>query len=164
MKVILIPSTPEGWMQLFVVFGFIICLGIAIVVWRYVFPPAVQKLAADERYLQALAVYIEALRSDDPTRDERRTARAAATTYLINDCGIPSEEAATNMNLMVAAYDHDQSFELRDAGFVFEESGDFELALAYFERAARLQEEHDAKDYQFLQRCIARVRNKVQSR
>jgi hypothetical protein len=137
---------------------------IGVVVYQWLWPSASKKVLDDDRYHQALAVYIDSLRGEEPTRDDRRAALAAATLYLVNQHGIPSADAAQRMLLMVAAYDREQSYELRHEAIAFEEAGDYESALTYFERAARLQEDHDPADYRFLQACIARVRGKVRPR
>jgi tetratricopeptide (TPR) repeat protein len=163
MRIFIIPNSTEDWVILLTVLALVIGIGIGVTVWQRLWPPATKKLLEDDRYHQALAVYAGNLPAEEPTRDDRRSALAAATLYLVNEHGIDSREAAPNVRLVVAAYDRDQSYELRHEGLAYEEAGDPESALAYYERAARLQEEHDPKDYQFLLRCADRVRRKVRS-
>jgi tetratricopeptide (TPR) repeat protein len=161
MKVILIPTTTQGWVLLLLTIGIIVAIGFVIVAWQGLFPSATKKVLKDDRYHQALAVYRQHLGLDEPTLDPRRDAFAAATEFLVKAHGIRSAEAASNMRLMVAAYDRDQSFELRNEAAIYEEAGDYQSALANYEQAARLQQEHDQKDHEVLQRCIARVRRKM---
>jgi hypothetical protein len=158
------PTTDEGWAHLLIGLAVVGCVVVGILAWRRLFPPAIEKLQRDQRYHQALAVYAANLRTEEPTREERRAALAAATAYLVNEHGVPEAEAAPNVRLLVAAYDREQSYELRHQALALEEAGDHESALAYFERAARLQKEHDRQDYRFLQRCVARVRGKMRTR
>ncbi len=161
MRVILIPSTTEGWVLLLIVLGGVICIGLAIAAWQRLFPSAIKKVLKDSRYHQALAVYRQHLGPEELALDDRRDAFTVATVYLVKEHGIPPEEAGPNMRLMVAAYDRDQSFDLRNDAAIYEEAGDYQSALVNYERAARLQEEHDQKDFEVLQRCIARVRRKM---
>jgi tetratricopeptide (TPR) repeat protein len=162
MRIIWIPTTTEGWVELLIGIGVIIAIGLAIAAWQGLFPSATKKLLKDDRYRQALRVYSEAVGAqEEPTLDDRREAFAAAAEYLVSEHGIPSAEAARNMRLMVAVYDRDQSYDLRNDAAIYEEAGDYQSALVNYERAARLQEQHDRKDYDVLQRCIARVRRKI---
>jgi hypothetical protein len=64
----------------------------------------------DDGYRQALAVYLKHLRTQEPTREDRRAALAAAIAHLVTELGIPPTEASPNMGLVVAAYDRDQSY------------------------------------------------------
>ena len=161
MRIILIPSTTEGWVLLLIFLGGVICVGLAIAGWQRLFPSALKKVLKDGRYHQALEVYRQHLEPEKVTLDDRREAFTAATVYLVKEHGIPTEEAGANMRLMVAAYDREQSFDLRHDAAICEEAGDYQSALVNYERAARLQEEHDQKDFEVLQRCIARVRRKM---
>ncbi len=160
MRVIFIPDTPE----FLVVLAALVLLVIGIALYQWLRPPAIKRLLPDGRYQQALAVYAANLGQPEPTPDERRQALAVAAEYLSREHGIAAEEAAANLRVLVAAYDRDQSYELRHEALAYEQAGAFQLALECFERAARLQEEHDPKDHQFLQRCVARVRGKVRPR
>jgi tetratricopeptide (TPR) repeat protein len=158
MRVIFLPTDPEVWLVVLA----ILVLGIGVALYKSIWPSASQKVLQDGRYHQALTVYVESLpEEEEPTRDDRRAALAAATLYLVNEHGIPSAEAAPNMQRMVAAYDREQSYELRHEGIACEEAGDYESALAFYERAARLQEDHDPADHRFLLGCADRVRGKV---
>jgi tetratricopeptide (TPR) repeat protein len=159
MRFIYIPEDPLVWL----IVGAIVLFGIGYAVFRSIWPATIDKLQSDDRYRQALAVYAGNLpQQEEPTRDDRRNAFVAAAAYLTTDHGIAAEEAERNLRLVVAQYDREVSYDLRHEALGYERAGAHQLALEYFERAARLQEEHDPKDYQFLQRCIARVRKKVQ--
>lgn len=163
MRVIFIPNSNE---EIAIIVGVIVLvLGIAVVVsfYKRLFPSTISRLASDMRYRQALGVYVGNLQSEDPTREERRAAVIEAISYLVNDHGIPSAEASTNMRLVVATFDHDQSLALRQEGAAHEEAGDYASARAYYERAARLQEEHDPADHGFLLQCIARVSARIRT-
>lgn len=164
LRIIFVPTTAEGWTFVLIVVALVIGVGIGVAAWQRLWPSATKKVLADVRYRQALAVYIENLGAEEPTREDRRDALRMATLYLVNEHHIQSVEAAPNMRLVVAAYDHEQSHELRSEAQAYEMAGDYESALAYYERAARLQEEHDPKDYQVLLRCIDRVGRKIGSR
>ena len=163
MRVFFVPGSDEGWFLLFAVLALIIAGGIGVVVWTRLFPSAKAKALADKRYQEALAVYAEHLQTDDPTTEDRRTAFAEATMYLVDQHGIPSAEASSNLRLMVAEYDRERSYDLRNDALAYEEAGDYASAAIYYERAARMQQEHDPKDCQFLLQCVARVRRKLGS-
>src|SRR5262245_24419376 len=137
MRVIFLPTSPEAWIGVLIV----VALLIGVVLYQRLWPSASQRALEDGRYHQALAVSADNLPGEEPTRDDRRAAVAAATLYLVKEHGIPSAEAAPNMRRVVAAYDREQSYELRHEAIAYEEAGDYESALAYFVRAARLQEE-----------------------
>jgi tetratricopeptide (TPR) repeat protein len=167
MRVIILPSSDEGWLSLLICLALVIAVGVAIFVWQYFWPSTRVKVLADERYRQALVVYADKLQREDavePTREERQAAFTEATEFLVREHGIPSAEAAARRHLMVAAYDRDQSYELRNEALGFEEAGAYASAIACYERAARLQEENDPKDHQFLLKCVSRVRRKQGSR
>ena len=42
---------------------------------------------------------------------------------------MPREEADRNVRLLMAAYDRDRSYELRELALLFEQAGDFDSAL-----------------------------------
>jgi tetratricopeptide (TPR) repeat protein len=145
--------------------GLVVALVIGFAIYQWLRPPAIQKLAGDNRYLEALSVYTANLPTEgEPTREDRFRAHVAAAGYLTEQHAIAEAEADANLRVMVAEYDKERSYELRYDALAYEEAGAYDLALDCFERAARLQEEHDPKDYQFLQRCIQRVRAKAQSK
>jgi tetratricopeptide (TPR) repeat protein len=132
-----------------------------IVLYTWLRPPAWKNLLDDRRYQQALTIYAATLRHEELTHDKRRQALADAIWHLIADHDIAPKEAESNMRLVVARYDRDQSYELRNEASTYEQEGAYDIALDYYNRAARWQEEHDPKDCQFLKRCAARVRRKV---
>jgi tetratricopeptide (TPR) repeat protein len=137
---------------------------VGVVAYQRLRPPAWERLLRDGRYHQALAVYATNLQHEEPTADDRRQALAAAVEYLTKEHGVAPEEARQNLPLVVARFDRDRSYELRHEAVAYEQAGAYGLALEYYERAARWQEEYDPKDYQFLQGCAARVRRKARPR
>jgi hypothetical protein len=157
MRIIFIPDTPEFWL----IAAAVLALIIVIAVYRWLRPPAAERLIADPRYRQALEVYAGNLQHEDPTYDDRQAALAVAADYLAAEHGVPAEEAEANLRLVAAVYDRERSYELRHEAIAYEQAGAYDQALDYYERAARWREGHDAEDYQFLQRCAARVRGKV---
>jgi hypothetical protein len=159
MRPIFIPDSPEPWL----IVAAIVAVGLGIAAYQWVRPPAWKKLLQDDRYRKALDVYAEAVGRDDQSAGVRRQALAAGTAYLADECGIPVEEGEPNLLRVVAVYARDQSYELRHEAVAFEQAGAYDMALDCYQRAAWWQEDHDPKDYQFLQRCIARVRCKARS-
>src|SRR5262245_47964242 len=143
MRFIIFHDTPEFWAAL----GMVVLAIIGVAIYQWLRPPAVKKVAADGRYQQAMSVYIDNTPREDPSREDRQKALAVATEYLMGEHGIPAEEAGANLLLLVKEYDREQSYELRHEALAYEQAGAYELALDYFERAARLQEEHDPEDY-----------------
>ncbi len=160
MRPIFIPDTPEAWLGI----AAIVVLVVGILIYQWIRPPAWKKLIQDDRYRQALKVYAEVVHRDHELCDVRQQALAAGTAYLANEHGLAAEEASRNLRHVVAQYARDQSYELRNEGAAHEQAGAYELALDLYQRAAWWQEENDPKDYQFLQRCIARVRGKTGAR
>jgi tetratricopeptide (TPR) repeat protein len=159
-RIIIWNDTPEFLAAI----GIVVALVIGVAVYQWLRPPGWQRLLKDGRYHQALAVYAANLQHGDPTADDRRRALAAAVQYLTAEHAVPAEDAAANLRLVVAQYDRDRSYELRNEAVAHEQAGAYGLALEYYERAARWQQEHNPKDYQFLQTCVARVRSKVRPR
>jgi len=161
-RIIFLPDNPD-----------LILIGVAVVVlavvgvalYQWIRPPALPKLREDPRYQQALEVYVRGLAHDPlespPTPEERQAALDLAAESLTKEHAVPADEARKNLRLVVAAHDKELSYELRHEALVHEQNGAYDLALDCFERAARLQVEHDREDHEFLQRCIARVRGKV---
>jgi hypothetical protein len=160
MRVLYIPQDPLVWL---LIAGLVVAV-LVVAFFRRLFPSATKKALADPRYHQALAVYVDRLPGEDPTREERWDALDVATRYLIDEHGVAPAAAGPNLRRVVQQYDREQSYDLRHQGIAHEEAGEFEQALVYYERAARLQEQHDRADYEFLQRCVARVRGKVRPR
>jgi tetratricopeptide (TPR) repeat protein len=160
MRFIIWDDSPQFWSAVAIVL--LIVIGVCIYQWLR--PPAWQKLFGDRRYHQALSVYGANLARENPTSEERRLVLDAAVEYLTKEQGIPAEEARSNLRLVSARYDRDRSYELRQEAVFYEQAGAYDLALDYYERAARWQEQHDPKDHQFLLGCAARVRKKVRSR
>jgi hypothetical protein len=118
------------------------------------------RLVKDPRYEQALQVYADGLRTDtEPTREEKKNALAAAVNYLQND-GIPAAKAEKSLRLLVGELERERSYDLRTQAAEFEEASEWEKAIEYYRRAADLREEWDPADYQFLLKCINRVRGK----
>jgi hypothetical protein len=160
MRPIFIPDTPEAWIAI----AAVVVLIVGIVLYQWIRPPVWKRLMQDDRYRQALKVYAEVVHRDHSLSDVRHQAVAAATAYLVNQHRIVAGEADRNLRHVVAEYARDQSYELRNEGAAHEQAGAYDLALDFYQRAAWWQEEHNPKDYQFLQRCIARVRGKAGAR
>lgn len=160
MRVIFIPESPEVWLVL----GIVLLLLIAFCIYRQIRPPLLQRLLADQRYRQALAIYAGNLPGESPPPEDLEKAFALACDCLIRDLGVPAAEAGPNLRLVVKDYDRARSYDLRHEALAYEEAGAHDLAVEFFERAARLQERHDPEDHAFLMRCVARVRGKVRPR
>lgn len=160
MRFIVIPEDPTVW--LFV--GLVLLGALGYAAFRGIWPSAQDRVRGDARYREALRVYAAALPQEVPTREERRQAMAVATEHLTAQHALAAAEADKGLRVLVADLDRARSYDLRHDALAYEQAGAFELALELFDQAARLQEEHDAKDHQFLQRCIARVRGKVRPR
>lgn len=162
MRFFILPDSPE----VYLIGLATLVIGIIVVaLYQWVRPPLLKTLLNDERYLHALTVYTNHLPTDtEPSREQRHDARARAAEYLTREHGIAAVDAERNVRVVVAALDKDRSYELRQDAVTYEQAGAYELALDHYERAARLQEEHDKEDHAFLQRCIARVRKKVRAR
>ncbi len=165
MRIIFLPEDPD---MILAAVAVLVLLVIGVAVYQWLRPPLLPKLREDSRYQQALEVYARGLPHDPsespPTPEERRVALDLAVEYLTKEHALPAEEARKNLGLVVAAYDKDLSYELRNEALIHEQNGAYDLALDRFERAARLQVEHDPEDHAFLQRCIARVRGKAPKR
>jgi hypothetical protein len=154
------PDNPEYYVIAGV--ALVVLVGV-VALYQYFFPPAVDRLRTDPRYQAAFTLYTTNLQFENPTRDDRQAALAVAATYLEGE-GVPADEARRNLQLIVAGYDRERSYDLRHEALAYEQLGANELALEYFERAAMWQEDHDRTDSQFLQRCIARVQGKIRPR
>jgi hypothetical protein len=157
MRIIFIPDSPAAW----IVIAAVLALIAGVVIYQWLRPPAWKKLAQDDRYRHALAVYAEAVGREDQLCDVRRQALDSATEYLVTGHGIPAAEAAPNLRRVVAEYARERSYELRNEAVAYEQEGAYDLAMDLYQRAAWWQEHYDPKDYQFLQKCVARVRGKV---
>ena len=160
MQIIIIPESPIVWL---IIAGLLVC-GVGIGLYQWLRPPAWQKLLQDDRYRQALKIYAATVRQEEAMCDVRRKALAVAIEYLVNDHGIPAAEAESNLRRIVVQYAREQSYELRNEAVAYEQEGSYDQALDCYQRAAWWQEDHDPKDYQFLQRCVTRVRGKARSR
>jgi tetratricopeptide (TPR) repeat protein len=159
MRPIFLPGDPETWVVAIVV---LVVLFIGHVIYQWLRPPVLQKVTADPRYPQAMGVYVGHLPVDaEPSWEQRQDAFAAAVEYLTREHGLPAEEAEKGLRVLVGEYNKGLSYDLRHEALTYEQAGAYDLALDYFERAARLREGFDAEDYEFLQRCVARVRAKA---
>jgi tetratricopeptide (TPR) repeat protein len=158
---IIIPESPRAWLIIAAFLAIAVAGAVGIALYQWLRPPVWKKLVQDERYCQALNVYAEAVQHQDQLCDVRPQALAMGSAYLMTEHGIPAEEAAPNLRCVVAVYARDQSYGLRYEAVAYEQADAYDVALDYYQRAAWWQEDHDPKDYQFLQRCIARVRGKV---
>lgn len=161
MRVFYLPDT----MELLAILGFLLVVGIGVAAYQWLRPPAAKKLFEDDRYRQGLSIFSGNLPAErEATDEERKNALAGAVDFLAREHGIPAEEASRNLWVLIGEYDREQSYELRQEGITYEQAGAHELALDCYERAARLRKEHDREDYEFLLRCIARVRGKARPR
>ncbi len=124
-----------------------------------------RRLLKDPKYVQALEVYAATLpKPDDPsTLELRKEALATAITFLVTEKSVRKAEAETNLKLIIAQQEEQHSRFLRQQALVHEEAGEWNEALDRYEEAAELRELWDAKDYAFLQKCIARVERKQAS-
>jgi hypothetical protein len=161
MRVYFIPESPDVYIFAAV---FLVVAVACVTLYRRIFPPAALKLLADPRYQEALSIYTNHLRIEGPTRADRRAALAAASDHLVDERGVPAEEARLNLQSAVAGHDRERSYDMRHEALACEEAGEHEMALDYFERAAMWQEDHDPEDIQFLERCMTRVRGKIRPR
>jgi hypothetical protein len=118
------------------------------------------RLVKDSRYQLALHVYVQGLPGDsEPTGEDKKKAFAAGVEFL-QKSGVPAEKAEPALRLLVGELERGRSYELREQAVEHEQAGEWEQAIDYYEQAARLREEWDRKDHEFLLKCIKRVRDK----
>lgn len=157
MRFFIIPNDSE----LILIGGGILLLLGGILLFRWLRPPLIRRLLDDPRYLEALSIYLQHLPPEgDPSPADRHTASTAAVDYLSEQCAIPREQAQMHLGVIEGEYLKNRSYELRETALGYEQAGAYDLAAEYFARAAELRKDHDAEDYEFLQRCIHRVHKK----
>jgi tetratricopeptide (TPR) repeat protein len=118
------------------------------------------KLARDERFDQALQVYDGVLKEiETPTADDKRIAYDTALKFL-GEQGIPAQEAEANFRVLLGERDLDDSKTARAIGAAHEQAGEWAEAISSYQEAAALRREWDPADYDFLLKCIDRVRKK----
>jgi hypothetical protein len=150
--------------------------------WRYLIPPGLatsltivvllcvcvyrsaesrtKRLLKNSSYQQAVEVYVKSLPADkEPDREDRKKAIAAGVEFLQNS-GIPAEQAESSLRLLIGELERGHSYDFRNQAVEHEQAGEWEQAIANYEKAARLREEWDRSDYEFLLKCIKRVRDK----
>lgn len=121
-----------------------------------------RRLLQDAKYIQALEIYAATLPKPDEesTLELRKLALSTALDFLVTEKSVPRNEAETNLKLILALQEEQQSKLLRHQALLHEEAGEWNEALDLYEEAAELRELWDAKDFAFLQKCIARVERK----
>ena len=106
-------------------------------------------------------MYTKVLKSyPQRTQEDRNRAMASAVEVLKTIHGLSPQVAGANLRLVLAELDRQRSYDLRSLAVQYEMSGDWEQALQHYEQAASLRVERDDRDYQFLMKCIQRVRDK----
>ena len=144
--------------------GLVTALGIvaAIGVCIYLSAKArARRLLKDNRYQQALAVYATSLPTgSEANREEIENAIAGGVEYLQQTYGIPAQKAEPRLRFLVKELERERSYELRNQGAEHEQAGEWEQAIEYYGQAARVREKWDQADYEFLLKCIQRVRDK----
>jgi hypothetical protein len=121
----------------------------------------VQRLLQDPKYTQAAEIYSASLPKDDEesTKEHREQALIAAIDFLVEK-SIPRAEAAANLKKIISHHEELRSKHLRQQALAAEMAGDWNEAIDLYEEAAELRELWDEKDFEFLQKCIARVAKK----
>jgi hypothetical protein len=131
-----------------------------VIIWYLSARSRANRLLKDDRYQEALQVYGKGLPAEgEPTREQKQKSLASAVEFLQN-YGIPAATGEERLRLLIGELDRDRSNELRGFAVDFEQSGEWEQAILLYEQAARLREDWDPKDHQFLLKCIERVRSK----
>lgn len=145
---------------LLVILGGIVAIGFAI----RSFPTKitqVERLLKDERYRQAADVYHSSLPppEEETTVADRRRSLGLATEFLVEK-SVPRAQAEANLRSVVSFQEEMRSRELRVQAVLHEQAGEWDEALDLYEEAAELREMWDAKDRDYLRKCIARVEQK----
>ena len=139
---------------------FLIGIACAIMAFIRLVPTAgarVRKLMRDVSYREALEVYCANLPTEsEPDREDKTEAMAAALAYL-RTTALPPRLAEANFRFLIGESERARSYQLRHQALAHEEAGEWEQAIEHYQQAADLREEWDAKDYQFLLKCIERV-------
>ena len=139
---------------------------VLIVVAAIYFVPTQRKKARrvlqDARYIQASEIYAATLPKpeEESTLALRKAALETAIEFLVVEKSVPRTDAAANLKLILSLQEEQLSKHLRQQALVHEEAGEWNEALDLYEEAAELRELWDAKDFAFLQKCIARVERK----
>ena len=121
-----------------------------------------RRMLKDPQYAQAVEVYERSLPGPDEesTADLRKQAFAAAVEFLTTAKSLGKSEAEARLRKIISWREEEKSKYLRQQALAYEETGDWNEALDHYEEAAELRELWDAKDFAFLQKCIARVEKK----
>lgn len=122
----------------------------------------VRRLLQDARYIQASEIYAATLPKpeEESTLALRKAAFETALEFLVAEKSVPRTAAEANLKLILSLQEEQLSKHLRQQALVHEEAGEWNEALDLYEEAAELRELWDAKDFAFLQKCIARVERK----
>lgn len=144
--------------------GLLTVLGIVAAIGAGIFfsaPVRAGRLLKDSRYQQALQVYAKSLPSgSEPNREDIENALAAGLKFLEQDHGIPARKAEPNLRLLVRELERERSYALRNQAAEHEQASEWDQAIEYYGQAARVREKWDQQDYEFLLKCIQRVRDK----
>jgi tetratricopeptide (TPR) repeat protein len=144
--------------------GLLTALGIVVAIGARIYLSAqsrARRLLKDNRYQQALEVYAKSLPSNsEPNRQDIENALAGGVEFLLQTHGIPARKAGPHLRLLVSELERERSYELRNQGVEHEQAGEWEQAIGYYEQAACVRENWDKADYEFLLKCIQRVRDK----
>jgi hypothetical protein len=143
--------------------GLATCIGLVVLVGVMIYFSAqsrANRLSQKGIYQEALQVYVQNLPGEEePDREAKMKALAAGVEFLRNS-GIAEDKAERSLRLLVGEMERGQSYEFRNRAVEYEQAGHWDQAIENYEQAARLREEWDGKDYDFLQKCIERVRKK----
>jgi hypothetical protein len=122
----------------------------------------VRRLLNDARYIQAAEIYAATLPKpeEETALEHRKLALATAIDFLVTDKSVPRTDAEANLRMILSLQEEQHSKYLRQQALAHEEAGEWNEALDLYEEAAELRELWDAKDFAFLQKCIARVEKK----
>jgi hypothetical protein len=119
-----------------------------------------KRLINNGLYQDALTAYFQSLPVDSEAAKEDRARAIAAGVELLQRSGVPRSKAESRLRLLVGEIEREQSYEFRAQAVDQEEAGQWDQAVENFEKAARLREAWDQKDYEYLQNRIQRVRDK----
>lgn len=124
-----------------------------------------RRLLQDARYIQASEIYAATLPQpeEESTLALRKAAFETALEFLVVEKSVPRTIAEANLRLILSMQEEQLSKHLRHQALLHEEAGEWNEALDGYEEAAELRELWDAKDFAFLQKCIARVERKQAS-
>lgn len=140
---------------LFVVLGFVI----------YRFPldsVRMRRLLKEPKFARAVSIYETAIPDErHASIEERQDALALATTFLVQDHALEHARAEKQLRFILAELNRARTTEIRQIAAAYEQNGDWRSAQDLYQQAADLREPWDAKDHEFLRKCIARVEKRL---